>query len=325
MNLKNKTVLITGGTGSFGQVMVSNLLKQNDIKKIIIFSRDEFKQKQMRDKILSKKIRYFIGDIRDKTRLAIATMNVDLIIHAAALKQVDVAEYNPTEFIQTNIIGAQNLIETCAINNIKKIISLSTDKASSPINLYGATKLCSDKLFIAANNYLPRTIFSVVRYGNVEGSRGSVIPLFHKSVKKNIFTVTSSDMTRFSLSLNKSVDMVLWAIKNCIGKEIVVPKIPSYKILDLVKAFSVNPKIKVIGIRPGEKLHEELISSNDSNNTIELKDYFIILPHDELKTFVYYKKKFRAKLVKKDFKYQSNTNNKFLNISDLKKIVKELS
>ena len=274
MNLKNKIVLITGGTGSFGQVMVSNLLKQNDIKKIIIYSRDEFKQKQMRDKIFSKKIRYFIGDIRDKTRLAIATMNVDLIIHAAALKQVDVAEYNPTEFIQTNIIGAQNLIETCAINNIKKIISLSTDKASSPINLYGATKLCSDKLFIAANNYLPRSIFSVVRYGNVEGSRGSVIPLFHKSVKKNIFTVTSSDMTRFSLSLSKSVDMVLWAIKNCIGKEIVVPKIPSYKILDLVKAFSVNPKIKVIGIRPGEKLHEELISSNDSNNTIELKDYF---------------------------------------------------
>ena len=325
MNLKNKTVLITGGTGSFGQVMVNCLLKQNNIKKIIIYSRDEFKQKLMKDKINSEKVRYFIGDIRDKTRLAIATMNVDLIIHAAALKQVDVAEYNPTEFIQTNIIGAQNLIEICAINNIKKIISLSTDKASSPINLYGATKLCSDKLFIAANNYLPRSIFSVVRYGNVEGSRGSVIPLFHKSVKKNIFTVTSSDMTRFSLSLSKSVDMVLWAIKNCIGKEIVVPKIPSYKILDLVKAFSANPKIKVIGIRPGEKLHEELISSNDSNNTIELKDYFIILPQYELKTFVYYKKKFRAKLVKKDFMYQSNTNNKFLNISDLKKIVKELS
>ena len=325
MNLKNKIVLITGATGSFGQAMVSNLLKQNDIKKIIIFSRDEFKQKQMRDKIVSKKIRYFIGDIRDKTRLSIATMNVDLIIHAAALKQVDVAEYNPTEFIQTNIIGTQNLIEICSINNIKKIISLSTDKASSPINLYGATKLCSDKLFIAANNYLPRTIFSVVRYGNVEGSRGSVIPLFYKSIEKNIFTVTSTDMTSFSLSLNKSVDMVLWAIKNCIGKEIVVPKIPSYKILDLVKAFSVNPKIKVIGIRPGEKLHEELISSNDSNNTIELKDYFIILPHNELKTFVYYKKKFRGKLVKKDFSYQSNTNKKFLNISDLKKIVKELS
>jgi len=325
MNLKNKTVLITGGTGSFGQVMVNFLLKQNDIKKIIIYSRDEFKQKLMKDKINSKKVRYFIGDIRDKTRLTIATINVDLIIHAAALKQVDVAEYNPTEFIQTNIIGAQNLIETCAINNIKKIVSLSTDKASSPINLYGATKLCSDKLFIAANNYLPHTSFSVVRYGNVEGSRGSVIPLFHKSVKKNIFTVTSKDMTRFSLSLNKAANMVLWTIKNCIGKEIVVPKTPSYRILDLVHAFSINPKIKVIGIRPGEKLHEELISPNDNNSTIELKDYFIILPHQQKKIFMYYKNKFRGKFVKKDFAYQSNTNNNFLNTSDLKKIIKKLS
>ena len=322
MDLNNKTVLITGGTGSFGHEMTFSLLRIKNIKKIIIFSRDEFKQLQMKSKFNSKKIRFFIGDVRDKSRLAIATVGVDLIIHAAALKQVDAAEYNPTEFIETNIIGAKNLIETCAVNKIKKIVALSTDKASSPINLYGATKLCSDKLFIAANNYIPSTIFSIVRYGNVEGSRGSVIPLFKEAAKKNIFPVTSKDMTRFSLSISKAVDMVFWTIKNSIGKEIVVPKTGSYRILDLVESFSSNPKIKIIGIRPGEKIHEELISLNDSLNTIDIKDYFIILPNENKKIFSYYKNLFRAKLVKKNFCYSSDKNKNFLSKIELKKIIK---
>ena len=325
MNLKNKTIMITGGTGTFGQMMINSLLKKKEIKKIIVYSRDEFKQRQMRDRFVSKKLRYFIGDIRDKSRLRIATIGVDLIIHAAALKQVDVAEYNPTEFIETNILGAKNLIEICADNNVKKIIALSTDKASSPINLYGATKLCSDKLFIAANNYITSTNFSIVRYGNVEGSRGSVIPIFKNLSKKNIFPVTSKEMTRFSLSIKKAVEMVFWTIKNSIGKEIIVPKTPSYRILDLVKAFSKNAKIKIIGIRPGEKLHEELISENDSKNTIDISDYYIILPNENQRVFEYYKKNFKAKYVNINFSYKSNTNKKFLKSSELVKIVKELT
>ena len=322
MNLKNKNILITGGTGSFGQVMVKNLLKIKGVKKIIIYSRDEFKQHQMRGKFKSKILRFFIGDIRDKSRLTIATVGVDLIIHAAALKQVDVAEYNPTEFVETNIIGAKNLIEVSSINKIKKIVALSTDKASSPINLYGATKLCSDKLFIAANNYIVGTIFSVVRYGNVEGSRGSVIPLYKSLEKSNVFPVTSKEMTRFSLSTNKAINMVIWSIKNSIGQEIVVPKTPSYKILDLVAAFSKNPKIKIIGVRPGEKLHEELISENDSLNTLETKDYYITLPKNS-KAYAYYKNRIKAKPVKSGFSYKSNTNKYFLKVSDLREIVKK--
>ena len=320
MNLKNKTILITGGTGTFGQVMVKSLLKIKGIKKIIIYSRDEFKQQQMKKKINSNVLRYFIGDIRDKSRLTIATIGVDLIIHAAALKHVDVAEYNPTEFVETNIFGAKNLIEVCSQNKIKKVVALSTDKASSPINLYGATKLCSDKLFTAANNYIVGTIFSVVRYGNVEGSRGSVIPLFKSLAKTNIFPVTSKHMTRFTLSITEAINMVLWAIKNSIGQEVIVPKTASYKIMDLVHAFSKKPKIKIIGIRPGEKLHEELVSENDSLNTVETKNYYIILPRDK-KLINIYKKRFKAKLVPKDFSYRSNSNKHFLSSLELKKII----
>ena len=323
MNLKNKTILITGGTGTFGQVMVKSLLKIKGIKKIIIYSRDEFKQQQMRKKIDSKILRYFIGDIRDKSRLTIATIGVDLIIHAAALKHVDVAEYNPTEFVETNIFGAKNLIEVCSQNKIKKVVALSTDKASSPINLYGATKLCSDKLFIAANNYIVGTIFSVVRYGNVEGSRGSVIPFFKSLVNTNIFPVTSKEMTRFSLSADEAIKMVFWVIKHSIGQEVVVPKTASYRILDLVNAFSKKPKIKIIGIRPGEKLHEELISENDSLNTFELKNYYVILTRNN-KIINYYKKIFKAKLVSKNFSYKSNTNKKFLKSLDLRRIINRL-
>jgi UDP-N-acetylglucosamine 4,6-dehydratase (inverting) len=323
MNLKNKTILITGGTGTFGQVMVKSLLKIRGIKKIIIYSRDDFKQQHMRKKIDSKILRYFIGDIRDKSRLTIATIGVDLIIHAAALKHVDVAEYNPTEFVETNIFGAKNLIEVCSQNKIKKVVALSTDKASSPINLYGATKLCSDKLFIAANNYIVGTIFSVVRYGNVEGSRGSVIPFFKSLVNTNIFPVTSKEMTRFSLSADEAIKMVFWVIKHSIGQEVVVPKTASYRILDLVNAFSKKPKIKIIGIRPGEKLHEELISENDSLNTFELKNYYVILARNN-KIMNYYKKIFKAKLVSKNFSYKSNTNKKFLKSLDLRKIISRL-
>ena len=323
MNLKNKTILITGGTGTFGQMMVKSLLKIKGIKKIIIYSRDEFKQQQMRKKIDSKILRYFIGDIRDKSRLTIATIGVDLIIHAAALKHVDVAEYNPTEFVETNIFGAKNLIEVCSQNKIKKVVALSTDKASSPINLYGATKLCSDKLFIAANNYIAGTIFSVVRYGNVEGSRGSVMPFFKSLANTNTFPVTSKEMTRFSLPAIEAIKMVFWVIRHSVGQEIVVPKTASYRILDLVNAFSKKPKIKIIGIRPGEKLHEELISENDSLNTFELKNYYVILTRNN-KIINYYKKIFKAKLVSKNFSYKSNTNKKFLKSLDLRRIINRL-
>ena len=324
MNLKNKTILITGGTGTFGQVMVKSLLKIRGIKKIIIYSRDEFKQQQMRKKIDSKILRYFIGDIRDKSRLTIATIGVDLIIHAAALKHVDVAEYNPTEFVETNIFGAKNLIEVCSQNKIKKVVALSTDKASSPINLYGATKLCSDKLFIAANNYIVGTIFSVVRYGNVEGSRGSVIPFFKSLANTNIFPVTSKEMTRFSLSADEAIKMVFWVIKHSIGQEVVVPKTASYRILDLVNAFSRKPKIKIIGIRPGEKLHEQMISAEDSRYTYEYKNYYKILPA----IFNIYKNKKYIKDGKKvglNFEYSSNTNTKWLTKSDLRKWLKKYS
>jgi len=279
--LNNKTILITGGTGSFGQSFVHHILDNySKIKKIIIFSRDELKQQEMKLKFKKhknfSKTRFFLGDIRDLNRLLIAFKNVNIIIHAAALKQVDTAEYNPTEFIKTNIIGAQNIIEASFHNNVQKIIALSTDKASSPINLYGATKLCSDKLFISANFFLGKKNFSVVRYGNVEGSRGSVIPIFLKQSNKKIINITHKEMTRFSLSLKKSVELVCWAIKNCMGGEIIVPKIPSYKILDLAKAINPKAKYNFVGLRPGEKIHEEMISEHDSQNTVEINDKYII-------------------------------------------------
>jgi len=325
MKSNNKiTILITGGTGSFGKKAVEHFTKKKFVKKVIVFSRDELKQSEMKKTLNSDKIRYFIGDVRDKNRLSIATRNVDYIIHAAALKQVDTAEYNPTEFIETNIMGAKNLIEICSINKIKKIIALSTDKACSPINLYGATKLCSDKLFISANNYLPDTSFSIVRYGNVEGSRGSVIPLFKKMLNEKFFPITSIKMTRFSLSLQKSVDLVDWGLNNSFGGEIIVPKISSYKILDLVKAIKKNSKIKIIGIRPGEKLYEELISNHDSLNTYELKNYYVILPPNNKRIINFYKKKFKAKQVGNDFSYRSDLNKKFLSAENLRRIIKSI-
>jgi UDP-N-acetylglucosamine 4,6-dehydratase/5-epimerase len=327
--LNNKTILLTGGTGSFGKAFVETALKKYPkIKKLIVFSRDELKQHEMSKQIDPKKhpsIRFFLGDIRDRERLNRALKKVDIVIHAAALKQVPAAEYNPTEFIKTNVIGAQNLIESAIDNSVQKVIALSTDKAAAPINLYGATKLCSDKLFTAANNYSgkKKNIFSVVRYGNVWASRGSVVPEFIKiSKNKNLFVpITDPMMTRFSITLQKGVDMVLWSIKNARGGEIFVPKIPSYKILDLAKSICPKNKIKVIGIRPGEKLHEELITKSDSDLTVDFGNYYAILPNTDL--YKYYLKNYKVKSIQKNFSYNSQENKEFLSIKDLSNFLKE--
>ena len=326
--LNYKTILLTGGTGSFGKAFVESALKKYPkIKKLIVFSRDELKQHEMSKQIDVKKhksIRFFLGDVRDRERLYRALKKVDIVIHAAALKQVPAAEYNPTEFIKTNVIGAQNLIESAIDNSVEKVIALSTDKAAAPINLYGATKLCSDKLFIAANNYSgkQKNIFSVVRYGNVWGSRGSVVPEFLK-ISKNTNTfvpITDPNMTRFSITLQKGVDMVLWSIKNSKGGEIFVPKIPSYRILDLAKSICPKNKIKIIGIRPGEKLHEELITKSDSELTVDLGNYYAILPNTE--NYKNYLKNSKIKKIQKNFSYNSKDNNKYLSVEDLRKFLK---
>lgn len=323
-----KTVLITGGTGSFGKAAVRALLKNKNIKKIIIFSRDELKQYEFSaefSKKESKILRFFIGDVRDYKRLEMAVRNVDIIIHAAALKQVPTAEYNPFEFIKTNVVGAQNIIEASFKNNVKKIVALSTDKASSPINLYGATKLCSDKLFIAANNMIgdKKISFSVIRYGNVAGSRGSVIPLFLSKIKQNEFNVTHPDMTRFNITLEDSCKFVFDCLKISIGGEIFIPKIPSYKILDLAKAINEKAKINIRGIRPGEKLHEEMISNYESYNTYESKNFYFILPGYNLKKYKNLIKKQKAKKIKSNFTYSSG-NNIFMSIKQLKQLVQKI-
>ena len=291
---KNKKILITGGTGSFGKSFVERLLKKyKKISKLIIFSRDEFKQYEMQQVFSQKKfkfLRYFIGDVRDKDRLDFAFKDVDYVIHAAALKQVNTAEYNPFEFIHTNIIGAKNVIESAINRDVKKVLALSTDKACSPINLYGATKLCSDKLFCSANNIVGKSIktkFSVVRYGNVFASRGSIIPLFIKQNKeKKDFTLTEQNMTRVNIFMNNAIDTVEWSLLNMKGSEIIVPKLKSFRIIDLIRAINDKPKIKLIGIRAGEKIHEELISESDSRLTIDIGNYYIILPE---KNFLKYK------------------------------------
>jgi len=312
--MKKLTYFITGGTGSFATEFIKNLVKKNNFKKIIIFSRDEYKQEILKNtqfvKKHFKKFRFFIGDVRDKDRLNFAIQDdVDILIHAAALKQVPTAEYNPFETIKTNVVGAQNVIQVCLEKNIKKVIALSTDKACAPINLYGATKLASDKLFVSANYFKgkKRTIFSVVRYGNVFGSRGSVVPIFLEQKKKKFFTITDKRMTRFSLSLKEAINFVMECIKVMKGKEIFVPKIPSYSILDLVKAIDKNKKIKIIGIRKGEKLHEEMITAHDSLNTIERKNYYIIYPEKQ------------NKKNERIFSYNSLDNTNFLSINNIKK------
>lgn len=331
----NKNIIITGGTGSFGKKFLELLLSSKDKpNKIIIFSRDELKQYEMsKEKLFyqnKKIIRYFIGDIRDISRLTFAFNDVDIVVHAAALKHVDIAEYNPFEAIKTNIIGSQNVIDAAINKKVSKVISLSTDKASSPSNLYGATKLCADKLFIAANNYIgDRDLsFSVVRYGNVFGSRGSVIPYFLNISKDESFTVTDKRMTRFSIGLEEGAKFVLNALSKMKGGEIFVPKIPSYRIMDIVKSIDAKRKVKFIGIRSGEKLHEQMISLDDSINTIEFNDYYIILPQVEymnlsLKKFIDQSiKKKKAMYCSENFVYESKTNKDFMSVSDIKKYIK---
>ncbi len=325
---KNKTILITGGTGSFGKAVVKKFLKIKGIKKIIIFSRDELKQSEMVlqfNKQELKLLRFFIGDVRELERLTNAFEGVDIVIHAAALKQVDTAEYNPYEFIKTNILGAQNVIQASIYNKVKNIIALSTDKAAAPINLYGATKFCSDKMFVAANNIVGNKDikFSVVRYGNVMGSRGSIIPLFLKQKNNKVFTITDKRMTRFNITLKESIEMVIWSLTNNLGGEIYVPKIPSYNILDLAKAIDPNSKIKIIGIRQGEKLHEEMITKEDLSQVVDYGKYYAILPFiDKFKLKKYTSRK-KVKILKENFSYNSRDNNKFLTSTNLRNILKK--
>lgn len=330
--MDGKTILITGGTGSFGKKFVETVLKRFNPKKIIIYSRDELKQFEMQQNPLYKKegvlMRYFIGDVRDEKRLAMAMTEIDIVVHAAALKQVPAAEYNPFEAVKTNILGAQNVIDAALASGVKKVIALSTDKAAAPINLYGATKLASDKLFIAANNYRGKhdIRFSVVRYGNVMGSRGSVIPFFIEKAKSGVLPITDERMTRFNITLQEGVDFVLMALGKMWGGELFVPKIPSYKILDLTKAIAPNAKLENVGIRPGEKLHEEMVTATDAINTVEFEDYYVILPSTQLWDIERFRKESNGeegKFCKYGFSYNSGTNEHFLSVEELVRLIKE--
>ena len=324
---KNKTVLITGGTGSLGTALINFFItKKFPLKKLIVLSRDELKQHDLFNKIgpkYNKLLRFFIGDVRDLQRLKSAFSGVDIVIHAAALKQVPAAEYNPTEFIKTNILGTQNIIEACLETSVKKALLLSTDKASSPINLYGATKLCADKLFISANNIKGKKdiCFSVLRYGNVMGSRGSVIEVFRQQLEKfGKVYLTDPKMTRFNIILEEAIELVLWSIINSKGGELIVPKLPSFYIKDLASLIG-NNKYEISGIRVGEKLHEEMISDHDSPNTFDLGNKYAIVP-ENLKNF--YKNK-KLKLVPSGFSYNSKTNINFLSKNNLNIILKKLN
>ncbi|MDC3059876.1 UDP-N-acetylglucosamine 4,6-dehydratase (inverting) [SAR86 cluster bacterium] len=320
----NKTILITGGTGSFGRKYVDVLLEKYSPRKIIIFSRDELKQFQMQETHDSKVMRYFIGDVRDYERLNQVMDSVDFVIHAAALKQVPAAEYNPMECIKTNIHGAENVIKACINNNVGKVIALSTDKAANPINLYGATKLASDKLFVAANNMASgrKSRFSVVRYGNVVGSRGSVVPFFKKIIEDGVksLPITHPEMTRFWITLRQGVEFVLENFDRMHGGEIFVPKIPSIKITDLAKALSPDATHEIVGIRPGEKLHEVMCPADDSHLTIEFKKHYVIKPSIrflEENDFLTDNKKEVGSPVSQGFEYNSGTNPQFLSIKEI--------
>lgn len=328
--LNHKSILITGGTGSFGKMFTKMILAEYpEVKKIIIYSRDELKQFEIKQNYPDKEfpqLRFFIGDVRDRDRLVQACEGIDIIIHAAAIKQVDTAEYNPTECIRTNIDGAENVIHAALNCGVKNVVALSTDKACAPINLYGATKLTSDKLFTAANNIKgsKNIRFSVVRYGNVMGSRGSVIPFFTKKREEGVLPITHMEMTRFNISLEEGVRLVFFAIKNALGGEIFIPKIPSYKILDVAKAIAPNCKLRDVGIRPGEKLHEEMITETDSLNTIEFGDHYAILPSV---SYAHSRENFithhNAKEVPFGFRYNSGTNTDWDTVESLRKKIVE--
>ena len=325
--LDGKSILITGGTGSLGTELTRRIFKEYPkVKRVVIFSRDEQKQFQMGQEFPEDKypaIRYFIGDIRDHLRLKRALKNIDYVIHTAAMKHVHIAEYNPMECVKTNVLGAENLINACLETDVKKVVALSTDKAAAPINLYGATKLTSDKLFIAANNIRGRNDidFSVVRYGNVMGSNGSVIPFFLKKKEEGVLPITDPKMTRFNISLSEGVDMVMHALEHAWGGEIFVPKIPSYKITDVAEAIGPECQQKIIGIRPGEKIHEEMITSSDSFTTYDLGKYYVILPQTTFWNLSKFKEKYDAKKVEEGFNYNSGENEDFLSISDLKELI----
>lgn len=322
-----KSILITGGTGSFGKAFVKTILtRYPDIKRLVVYSRDELKQFEMSQQFPDSQhrgIRYFIGDVRDESRLCRALEGIDIVVHAAALKQVPAAEYNPFECIKTNVLGAQNLIEACLDSNVQHVVALSTDKAAAPINLYGATKLCSDKLFVAANNIKGHRDlrFSVVRYGNVMGSRGSVIPFFLEKRASGILPITHPDMTRFNISLQDGVDMILWSLENTWGGEVLVPKIPSYRITDVAKAIGPECEHRVIGVRAGEKIHEEMITASDSFNTVDLGPYYAILPSGGAYSIADYCAKTGAKPVEPGFSYNSGSNVHFLTVNELRNLI----
>ena len=326
--LNGKSLLITGGTGSFGKAFLKEVLERYpDVARLVIYSRDELKQFEL-SQVFSERqypaLRYFLGDVRDKDRLRRALEGVDIVVHAAALKQVPAAEYNPFEFIKTNVLGAQNLIEACLDTKVGRVVALSTDKAAAPINLYGATKLCSDKLFVAANSIKgSRDLrFSVVRYGNVMGSRGSVIPFFLGKRKEGVLPITDPAMTRFSISLVEGVEIVLWAIENALGGEIIVPKIPSYNIQDVARAIAPEARMEVVGVRPGEKLHEEMITESDGRNTYDIGPYYAILPGSDPKVAERYLAQ-GARPVPEGFRYDSLSNSQYLTADDLRALIRD--
>jgi UDP-N-acetylglucosamine 4,6-dehydratase/5-epimerase len=327
--LNNQSILVTGGTGSFGKQLIKTILCRFQPKKVIVFSRDELKQYEMQQVFRGgpgSPMRYFIGDVRDLSRLKMAMEGVDVVVHTAALKHVPAAEYNPFEAVKTNILGGQNVIDAAIGAKVKKVVAMSTDKAAAPINLYGATKLCSDKLFVAANNYsgAHKIAFSVVRYGNVMGSRGSVIPFFLDRKEKGVLPITDERMTRFNITLQNGVDFVLECLEKMWGGELFVPKIPSYKILDVAKAIAPDSKHEIVGIRPGEKLHEEMITETDSLNSVEFDKYFVVLPSTPLWDI----EKFKAesdssigKMCEYGFSYNSGTNTKFLSVKEIREFI----
>ncbi len=322
-------ILITGGTGSFGKALIDELLKsQPCINRLVVFSRDELKQWELQQVYPTNKypqLRFFIGDVRDRERLRRALEGIDVVVHAAALKQVPAAEYNPIEFINTNVLGAENVVQACLDSDVKRVVALSTDKAAAPINLYGATKLCSDKLFIAANNITGRRDlrFSVVRYGNVMGSRGSVIPFFLNKARSGVLPITDPSMTRFNISLPDAVELVLWALKHALGGELLVPKIPSYRIMDVAEAIGPSCEKPVLGIRPGEKIHEEMITSSDSFSTIDLGSYYAMLPSDGSVQRLYQAAGLPVRHVEPGFVYNSGTNPDFLSVEQLRDLIRK--
>ena len=322
-------ILLTGGTGSFGKAFIAATLQRfPDLKRLVVYSRDELKQWELQQLFPADQfpqLRFFLGDVRDGERLRRALEGCDTVVHAAALKQVPAAEYNPMEFVKTNVLGAENLIQACLDTQVQRVVALSTDKAAAPINLYGATKLCSDKLFIAANNIKgDRDLrFSVVRYGNVMGSRGSVIPFFLEKAKSGVLPITDPAMTRFNISLEEGVQMVLWSLEHALGGELFVPKIPSYRITDVAEAIGPGCEKPVVGIRPGEKIHEEMITASDSFSTVDLGDYYAILPSDGSVQQAYQQAGRPAQSVPQGFAYNSGSNPDFLSVEQIRDLIRE--